>query len=76
YFNAVLDTLCVLARDLIHIKSTETHIKITSNPGRFHPYFEGCIGALDGTHIPASVPIHMQDRFRGRKSIPTQNVLA
>jgi hypothetical protein len=24
----------------------------------------------------AYVPIHMQDRFRGRKSIPTQNVLA
>lgn len=31
---------------------------------------------MDGTHIPACVPIHMQDRFRGRKSIPTQNVLA
>ena len=31
---------------------------------------------MDGTHIPACVPIHMQDRFRGRKSITTQNVLA
>lgn len=39
YFNAVLDALCLLARDLIRIKSTETHIKITSSP-RFHPYFE------------------------------------
>ncbi|WVZ51371.1 hypothetical protein U9M48_002523 [Paspalum notatum var. saurae] len=76
YFNLVLDALCVLARDLICIKSVETHSKITSSPGRFHPYFEGCIGALDGTHIPACVPIHMQDRFRGRKSITTQNVHA
>ena len=31
---------------------------------------------LDGTHILACVPFHMQDRFRGRKSITTQNVLA
>lgn len=30
---------------------------------------------MDGTHVPAFVPAHMQDRFRGRKSIPTQNVL-
>ncbi|XP_044434278.1 protein ALP1-like [Triticum aestivum] len=75
YFNAVLDALCLLARDVICIRTIETHSKITSS-SRFHPYFEGCIGALDGTHIPACVPIHMQDRFRGRKSFPTQNVLA
>ena len=31
---------------------------------------------MDGTHIPACVPFHMCDRFRGRKSITTQNVLA
>ncbi|KAL6899879.1 hypothetical protein ACP4OV_006537 [Aristida adscensionis] len=37
---------------------------------------QGCIGALDGTHVPASVPAHIQDRFRDRKSITTQNVLA
>jgi len=40
YFNLVLDALCILARDLICIKSVETHSKITSSPGRFHPYFE------------------------------------
>ncbi|KAK1614910.1 hypothetical protein QYE76_020427 [Lolium multiflorum] len=76
YFHLVLDALCILAGDLICIKSVETHSKITTSPGRFHPYFEGCIGALDGTHIPACVPIHMQDRFRGRKSFTSQNVLA
>ena len=31
---------------------------------------------MDGTHIPACVPYHMQDRFRGRKSYTSQNVLA
>lgn len=76
YFNAVLDALCVLSRDLITMRTTETHPKISNSSGRFHPYFEKCIGALDGTHIPAWVPIYMQDRFRGRKHYPTQNVLA
>ena len=40
YFNLVLDAICILARDLICIRSVETHSKITSSPGRFHPYFE------------------------------------
>lgn len=40
YINAVLDALVLLARELIYIRTTETHAKITSNPGRFHPYFE------------------------------------
>jgi len=40
YFNEVLDACAILARELIYIRTTETHPKITSNPGRFHPYFE------------------------------------
>jgi len=40
YFHHVLDALCTLARDLICIRSIETHSKITSSPDRFHPYFE------------------------------------
>jgi hypothetical protein len=39
-FNEVLDACAILARELIYIRTTETHPKITSNPGRFHPYFE------------------------------------
>lgn len=34
------------------------------------------MGAIDGTHIQARVPSNMVNRFRGRKSTPTQNVLA
>lgn len=39
YFNAVLDALCLLARDVICIRTIKTHSKITSS-SRFHPYFE------------------------------------
>ncbi|KAL6638731.1 hypothetical protein ACP70R_023590 [Stipagrostis hirtigluma subsp. patula] len=76
YFNQVLKALCFLAKDMIKLRSVETHAKITSSPGRFYPYFKDCIGALDGTHIPAFVPENIVNRFRGRKSYATQNVLA
>ncbi|XP_075092353.1 uncharacterized protein LOC142172594 [Nicotiana tabacum] len=35
-----------------------------------------CVGEIDGTHVLASVPIEHQNRYRGRKSTTTQNVLA
>ena len=37
---------------------------------------QDCIGAIDGTHVRASVPLDIQGRFRGRKDRTTQNVLA
>lgn len=39
-------------------------------------HHQDCVGAIDGTHIRASVPIEIQGRFRGRKDRTTQNVLA
>uniref|UniRef100_J3LGS7 DDE Tnp4 domain-containing protein n=1 Tax=Oryza brachyantha TaxID=4533 RepID=J3LGS7_ORYBR len=35
-----------------------------------------CIGAIDGTHIRASVRKNMESSFRGRKTHATQNVMA
>ena len=37
---------------------------------------QDCIGAIDGTHVRASVPPEIQGRFRGRKNGTMQNVLA
>lgn len=39
-------------------------------------YFRGCLGALDGTHIPAHVPEARRNAYRNRKSQLSQNVLA
>lgn len=39
------------------------------------PYFENCIGALDGTHIPAHVPSAEAAPYRNRKGYLSQNVL-
>ena len=37
---------------------------------------QDCVGAIDNTHVRASVPPEIQGRFRGRKDGTTQNVLA
>ena len=37
---------------------------------------QDCVGAIDGTHVRASVPLEIQGRFRGREDGTTQNVLA
>ena len=34
------------------------------------------MGAIDGTHVRAFVPLELQGRFRGQKGTMTQNVLA
>lgn len=42
----------------------------------FYPYFKDCIGALDGSLIPASVPVSQAAAFRSRKGGLAQNILA
>ncbi|KAF0728661.1 hypothetical protein Ae201684_013619 [Aphanomyces euteiches] len=48
--------------------------EIQENP-KWFPFFKDCIGALDGTHIPAFVPLNEQKPFRNRKGFFSQNVL-
>ena len=41
---------------------------------KYFSYFRNCIGAEDGSHISASVPPRLQDVFRNRKGLLSQNV--
>ncbi|XP_018487578.1 uncharacterized protein LOC108858097 [Raphanus sativus] len=43
---------------------------------RLYPYFKDCLGAIDGTHIPAVVPNRVAPSYRNRKGVISQNVLA
>ncbi|KAL8133475.1 hypothetical protein AgCh_008800 [Apium graveolens] len=77
-FHEVLHAVCLLARDLIkpddpEFKEIPSHIR---NDRRYMPHFKDCIGAIDGTHIHACVPVNDQVRFVGRKNLPTQNGMA
>jgi hypothetical protein len=48
---------------------------LSQNDPKFYPYFKDCIGALDGTHIPAVIPTDDAAPFRNHKGDLSQNVL-
>ncbi|XP_044385890.1 protein ALP1-like [Triticum aestivum] len=75
YFKRVLHAIGELRDDLIRKPSLETQTKIEGNY-RWDPYFKDCIGAIDGTHVRASVTPDMEAAFHGRKTYATQNVMA
>jgi hypothetical protein len=56
-------------------RNTRVHEWISDNKD-FYPYFKDCIGAIDGTHIPAFVPEDLRMPYRNRKGDISQNVLA
>ncbi|XP_031405843.1 protein ALP1-like [Punica granatum] len=43
---------------------------------KWYPFFKNCIGAIDGTHVSATVPSSVRGVYRDRNNEITQNVLA
>ncbi|XP_059639565.1 protein ALP1-like [Cornus florida] len=76
HFHAVLHAICQLGTHIIAPPDFSViPNKIRESP-RFYPYFKHCVGVIDGTHIPATLPVATQLSFRGRKGYTTQNVMA
>jgi len=76
-FSEVLDSICRLSIDIIRPKDPHfgtVHPKLQQ--ARFWPHFNDCIGAIDGTHIPVTVPKSEQAKYIGRHSYASQNVMA
>ncbi|XP_073158314.1 uncharacterized protein [Henckelia pumila] len=75
-FHNVLKACTKMSLDWIRPFSDNTtiHPYIQQN-SRYFPHFKDCIGAIDGIHIKASIPCHLQVPFIGRKGSPTQNVM-
>ena len=57
------------------IESTPLSSRIEDNRN-FYLFFKDCIRAIDGTHIPVSLPENEKALFRNRKGYLSQNVLA
>ncbi|XP_040361961.1 uncharacterized protein LOC112164273 [Rosa chinensis] len=57
------------------VKPVSVQAKIREST-RFYPYFKDCIGAIDGTHIPAMVKGPEISAYRNRYGKTSQNVLA
>lgn len=74
-FYSLMDALLALQDRYISAQQQEVQDEIYNNT-KFYPYFKDCIGALDGTHIPDTVPVVDAIPFRNRKGFISQNVLA
>ncbi|RZC19189.1 hypothetical protein D0Y65_006132 [Glycine soja] len=74
-FHKILKALNSLAPDLMVRPGSTMPAKIREST-RFYPYFKDCIGAIDGTHIPASVKGRDVSSYRDRHGNISQNVLA
>lgn len=71
-FDKVLKSVSRLAANIIRPRDPEfttLHSRLQST--RFAPFFDNCIGAIDGTHIPVTVPIKNVVQHTRRKGIPT-----
>ncbi|XP_021298834.1 uncharacterized protein LOC110427621 [Herrania umbratica] len=76
-FGEVLDNLSLLANEIVKASDFQ-FAKVPSkikNDRRYWPYFQRCIGALDGSHAPAISLANDQIFFIGRKGYPTHNVM-
>jgi hypothetical protein len=77
YFHAVLQAVLQLYKTVIKLPTSETPLSpIIADDPKYSPYFENCVGALDGTHIAVHVKPQDQPRYRNRKGFLSQNVLA
>ncbi|XP_059659064.1 uncharacterized protein LOC132305439 [Cornus florida] len=76
HFHAVLHAVCQLGTHIIAPPNFSVILNKIRESSRFYPYYRHCVGAIDGTHIPATLPASTQLPFRGRKGYTTQNVMA
>jgi hypothetical protein len=72
-----LNCLVKLATDSIKPLDPEFQtVHPTLAQRRFAPFFNNCIRAIDGTHVPVVVPTSKVIQHTGRHGYSTQNVLA
>ena len=71
-FNEVLHSIILLAADIIKPKDPQfrtVHPRLQED--RFWPHFKDCIGAIDGSHIPVTVPLSEQPKYIGQHGYPS-----
>ncbi|WOG95454.1 hypothetical protein DCAR_0414773 [Daucus carota subsp. sativus] len=73
-FNKVLKVLNTIAPQLM-VKPKGVSPKISKST-RFYLYFKDCVGAMDGTHIPAMIRGWAVSSYHNRRGFNSQNVLA
>nr|KAJ0197207.1 hypothetical protein LSAT_V11C700379940 [Lactuca sativa] len=78
HFHKVFESVLKLSADII-MPDTNYNDDVPEyilNKPRYYPMFKDCIGAIDGTHVRASVPQKDEVKYIGRKGYATQNIMA
>ncbi|KAH7859672.1 hypothetical protein Vadar_004093 [Vaccinium darrowii] len=76
HFKLMHRAICNLAPHIIRPPDLNVTPPEILHDHRYFPWFQDCVGAIDGTHIEAWVPRNRQVASRGRKPTITQNVMA
>ena len=74
-FAHILAAMTRFANDVIRPKDS-TYSAVPPALVEYTPFFDGCIGAMDGTHIEVIVDKGVRGNHIHRKGKPTQNVVA
>nr|KAJ0190043.1 hypothetical protein LSAT_V11C800413860 [Lactuca sativa] len=77
HFHTVLEVVLKLSVDIIKPDANynDDVPEYILNKPRYYPMFKDCIGAIDGTHVRASVPQKDEVKYIGRKGYATQNIM-
>ncbi|KAL5571914.1 hypothetical protein UlMin_021511 [Ulmus minor] len=66
YFGIVLEAIFNMSGEYIRPPDMNNVHHTIRYSNRFFPYFQGCVGAIDGTHVSACVGGARADKFRGK----------
>ncbi|KAK2742033.1 hypothetical protein CKAH01_01460 [Colletotrichum kahawae] len=72
-FHTIINALVCLHKEVVVLPS-ESYVSPDIELNAKNAVFNGCIGAVDGTLIPAHIPASQQRRFFDRKGNISQNV--
>ena len=62
--------------DGILVPKADQYNKVHKKLREYAPYFDGCYGAFDGTHIPVTVDSSVKEDYMNRHGFTSMNVCA
>ncbi|NP_001136669.1 uncharacterized protein LOC100216798 [Zea mays] len=74
HIKACFDAVTPMTGEFVRPPSIQAHRKISSDT-RYGPYFENCIGAIDGIHVPMTISDSEAAPYRNRQESLSQNVM-
>ncbi|XP_066318262.1 uncharacterized protein [Miscanthus floridulus] len=74
HIKVCFDAVTPMTAEFVKPPLIQAHRKISSDT-RYGPYFENCIGAIDGIHVPMTISDSEAAPYRNRQESLSQNVM-